>query len=309
MNEWESSSSSRMRKDLKFKNIILKNCSRLRRESNDDYIKYKKYKHRRKNDDKLVNLTNYKNYEINNLPETNNNISIKINYNLIQNNNYKQPNSNVVKKINFEKNVQESTSETERTNENNIYDDIKKNDILENIKINEYKNIKVDSNNTRNNQKRKNIYEKYSNRKNTHDIKFHNNQIKNLIIDLKEKNSNNIKTRKSGMKRSSSVSKIIKYFYYDSYSTKTDNDKKVVLALTPKVRYKMNGLNLIKKSGIKENEVLTNEESIINKNFDINRDNNNLYAIKPKNYFYTDISNIYKKQKIIFYQQPMKIKK
>ena len=297
MNEWESSSSSRMRKDLKFKNIILKNCSRLRRESNDDYIKYKKYKHRRKNEDKLINLTNYKNYEINNLPETNNNISFKINYNLIQNNNYKQPNTSVEKKINFEKNVQESTSETERTNENNIYDDIKKNDILENMKINEHKNIKVDCDNTRTNQKRKNIYEKYSNRKNTHDIKFHNNQIKNLIIDLKEKNSNNIKTRKSGMKRSSSVSKIIKYFYYDSYPTKTDNDKKVVLALTPKVRYKMNGLNLIKKPGIKENEVLTNEESIINKNFDFNRDNNNLYAIKPKNYFYTDISNIYKKQK------------
>ena len=66
--------------------------------------------------------------------ETNNNISFKINYNLIQNNNYKQPNTSVEKKINFEKNVQESTSETERTNENNIYDDIKKNDILENMK-------------------------------------------------------------------------------------------------------------------------------------------------------------------------------
>ena len=244
--DYSVDASNRMRKDINFKNIIIKNSCRLRQKSNDDYINYKRYKEAKNN--KINILTNYQKVDDNKFLDSNDNISLDMNNNIISNknnnNNRKFTHSRIMKNmfynLDIDKIEQKTSAETERIKENIIpHDSFNK---YQKIKVNQNKNIKIDFDYIGNNNI-DNINENDSIKNNNIDNKFHNDNIKELINDLKVKKIVIDKKRKMNWKRSNSIRKIMNSLYYNSYTTpkeKYDDKDKQTL------KYNPNKINIIK---------------------------------------------------------------
>ena len=245
--DYSVDASNRMRKDINFKNIIIKNSCRLRQKSNDDYINYKRYKEAKNN--KINILTNYQKVDDNKFLDSNDNISLDMNNNIISNknnnNNRKFTHSRIMKNmfynLDIDKIDQKTSAETERIKENIIpHDSFNK---YQKIKVNQNKNIKIDFDYIGNNNNIDNINENDSIKNNNIDNKFHNDNIKELINDLKVKKIVIDKKRKMNWKRSNSIRKIMNSLYYNSYTTpkeKYDDKDKQTL------KYNPNKINIIK---------------------------------------------------------------
>ena len=148
---------------------------------------------------------------------------------------------NMLSYLDLDKIDQKTSAETERIKENLIPHDLFNK--FQKIKVNQNKNIKIDFDNIGNNNNIDNINENDSIRKNTFNIKFHNDDIKELINDLKVKKIVIDKKRKMNWKRSNSIRKIMNSLYYSLYTTpqeKNDNKDKQNL------KYNSNKINIIK---------------------------------------------------------------
>ena len=200
-----------MRKDINFKNIILKNCNRLRGKSNDDLI------NSRKNKESNLNMVskkiNYSSIGQNNILDSNSNISIDLDTNFKKTNDIKRK---FFLDLNFDKNEQKSNAETERTRGNIIINNnINK---IKMIKVNQNKNININCNYPGNIMRKENNIENNNWRKNTNEIKFYNKDIKQLITDLKENNNLNNERKQPNCKRANSIRKIMNSLYYNFIS-------------------------------------------------------------------------------------------
>ena len=223
--DYSVDASNRMRKDIKFKNIIIKNACRLRQKSNDDYLNSKRYKETKIN--KINRITNYKKVDDNKFLDSNDNISIDMNMNLItkknNDNNRKNTHSKIIKNmfynLDLDKIDQKTSAETERIKDNIIpHDSFNK---FQKIKVNQHKNLKIDVDNVGNNKNIVNKNESF--RRNTFDVKLHKNDIKELINDLKVKKIVINKKSKMNWKRSNSIRKIMNSLYYSSYTIPKEN--------------------------------------------------------------------------------------
>ena len=264
--DYSVDASNRMRKDINFKNIIIKNSYRLRQKSNDDYLNYKRYKETKNS--KINRITNYKKVDDNKFLDSNDNISLDMNNNIISNknnnNNRKFTHSRIMKNmfynLDIDKIDQKTSAETERIKENIIpHDSFNK---YQKIKVNQNKNIKIDIDYIGNNNI-DNINENDSIKNNNIDNKFHNDNIKELINDLKVKKIVIDKKRKMNWKRSNSIRKIMNSLYYNSYTTpkeKYDDKDKQTL------KYNPNKINIIKI----KNSSNQNNNNISKMNKDIN---------------------------------------
>ena len=225
--DYSVDASNRMRKDIKFKNIIIKNACRLRQKSNDDYLNSKRYKETKIN--KINRITNYKKVDDNKFLDSNDNISIDMNMNLItkknNDNNRKNTHSKIIKNmfynLDLDKIDQKTSAETERIKDTIIpHDSFNK---FQKIKVNQHKNLKIDVDNVGNNKNIGIRNENESLRRKTFDVKLHNNDIKELINDLKVKKIVINKKSKMNWKRSNSIRKIMNSLYYSSYTIPKEN--------------------------------------------------------------------------------------
>ena len=259
----------RIRKDLLFKNIIIKNSCRLRQKSNDDYA----------NSKILTDLEpvrrkiKYIKKEKNDLLESNDNISVDLNTNLVQNNHIKK---RFYLNFNFGNKEQKPKIVTERIIENKIEENIFNK--IKIIKVNQTKKIPINHDYSSELTKTEyNLYEN-NNKGNNNNFKYNNDDIKNSIADLK-KNLNTNGQRKINWKRSNSISKIMNSLYYNSYTTEKDErvteEKPIKLNKKTKLKIINNNDYLI------DNEKLFSKSNIIIKN-KISIFTNNLNIIKIK---------------------------
>ena len=268
--------SFRMKKDKNFKNIILKNCCRLRQKSTDSHNSRALTE---SNLEQIQRKTNYNKIQKNNFIESNDNISIESIPNVnkkysikrkffLDFNCDKKPPSNVEKEIIKENKII-----------NKSINDIKK------IRVNQIKIKTINGVDTVNNIKTENNFERKIMRKNTNDVEFYynNSNIKKLINDLKDNKNNTERKRSPNWKRSDSIGKIMKTFFYSSYITDID---KSVNKEKPKLLGKMNQLNKIKNNNyLKEKDLLLNNKQSLTKNinFNLTNENRNFNNIKIKN--------------------------
>ena len=266
-----STSTERMRKDINFRNIIIKNSCRLRQKSNDDctsrYLKEPESEMRI-----LKRKIKYQRITKNIFNDSNDTKSIDLNSNFMKQNRLKR---NFFLDFNFDKDEQNSNAETERVRENiSIKNIINKPQI---IRVNQNKSISNNNDFIGNIERKDKIIENDNFRKNIKDNNFTNNNIKQFITNLKESENNlNIK-RKVNMKRHNSIRKIMSSLYYNSYTTdkKNNNNEEKVL--------KQKNLN-----GNKNNNILKDKEKILNykkiivksNNSHFIKGNNNLNTIK-----------------------------
>ena len=205
--------SVRTKKDINFRNTILKNSKRLREKSNDDHINSKGIEE--SNYDRSAEKIFYKKIEKNKIIDSKINISIDFNSNITKKNNIRRK---FFLDLNFEKTEEHSNPDTERTKDNiNADETINK---LTIIKVNQNKNIKINLDNKENNIRKDNNQIEFENmRKNTNEVKpFYSRYIKQIFSDTKEnQNLSNIK-RKAIRKRSNSIRRIMNSLYYNSYS-------------------------------------------------------------------------------------------
>ena len=275
--DYSVDASNRMRKDINFKNIIIKNSCRLRQKSNDDYLNYKRYKETKNN--KINRITNYTKVDDNKFLDSNDNISIDMNINLISNknndnNNRKYTQLKIIKNMFFnldsDKIDQKTSAETERIKENFIpHDSFNK---FQKIKVNQNKNIKIDLDNIGNNKNICYTNENDSIRKNTFEVKLRNDDIKELINDLKVKKIVIDKKKKMNWKRSNSIRKIMSSLYYSSYTIpkekNNDNSKQ-------KLKDYPNKINIIKIKNPENQNNNINKDKKIEKNYNLNYHNIN----------------------------------
>ena len=187
--DYSVDASNRMRKDAHFKNIIIKNSCRLRQKSNDDYLNSKRYKD--SHNSKINRITNYKKIDNSKLLDSNDNISIDMSNSIFPKNNNvnnirKFAQSKIIKNMfyNLDDKVDQKTSaETEIVKDNIILFENK----FPKIKVNQHKTLKIDLDNITNNKNTESIRENDSIRNNTYDVKFHNDDIKELINKQEKK--------------------------------------------------------------------------------------------------------------------------
>ena len=273
--------SVRMRKDINFKNIIRKNCNRLRGKSSDDVIISRKIQE--PNLERVTKKINYDRINKNHLLDSPSNITIDLDSNLMKQNNIKRK---FFLDFNFDKSEPQSNAETERSRENiTINNNINK---IKIIKVNQKKNININCNYQGNIKRKENKNENKYLRQNTKEIKFYNKDIKQLISNLKENHINN--KSKPNWKRSNSIRKIMNSLYYNYYKTETENN---LLEEKQKLTEKVKRLNINAKNNyykIKEN--IPNKKKILVKNKNsIFPKENNINIIKIKSDSKTDENN------------------
>ena len=295
--------SKRMKMDLNFRNIILKNCSRLRQKSNDDYINSKK--NTESNINNSTQITNYKKIEDNKFLDSNDNISVDMNANLFGKNNDDKKNSKkILKKFFYNLDLNKigiehkSGAETERLRKNlNIDDSFNK---FRRIRVNQLKNIEIVNNNSKYETNFEKNFWDLSKRKNTLDVKLSDNSIKEINNNSYEKHSIINKKRKNVWKRSNSIRKIMNSLYFNSYATekeKNDKEKKQIL------NEKNNNVNKISNLYMEKEKSLNDKRKIITKNkiCDSNDYNKDYYMDKIKTNKKLDINHnyneLYKKKK------------
>ena len=231
-------SSDRFKTDKNFKNTIIKNCSRLRKKSEDNYIENSSKIHHRINN--IKRITKFK--KINSLKdskyaESNNNISIDS-----QINPEKKFKKFIIPKksstFNMDLTFEKDSTKDKEINNNKNKNIIKKlnNDSL--FKINKIKinNRYSVTERNRNITIEKENVEKEGNGeintsrdliRNINEIKSPKNEgIKELVINM---NSPNGKSR-SLTKRSNSIRRIINSLYYQSDSIQTEREEKNILS-------------------------------------------------------------------------------
>ena len=312
--DYSVDASNRMRKDAHFKNIIIKNSCRLRQKSNDDYLNSKRYKD--SHNSKINRITNYKKIDNSKLLDSNDNISIDMSNSIFPKNNNvnnirKFAQSKIIKNMfyNLDDKVDQKTSaETEIVKDNIILFENK----FPKIKVNQHKTLKIDLDNITNNKNTESIRENDSIRNNTYDVKFHNDDIKELINDLKVKKIVINKKRRMNWKRSNSIRRIMNSLYYSSYTTPTEkNDDKEKQIL----KDNQNNINIIKiKTPLYQNGnnpllKKINHDKKNNKNYNLNfhnihinnnnilrnniisNKNNNTFSTKEDSHLTTEINN------------------
>ena len=287
--------SNRMRIDLNFKNIILKNCSRLRQKSNDDYINSKKNKE--SNINNFSRITNYKKIEDNKFLDSNDNISVDMNDNLFnKNNDDKKTNKKTMKNFFYNLDLNKigiehkSGAETERLRQNlDIDDSFNK---FRRIRVNQLKNIKIVNNNSKYDTNVDKSLRDLSKRKNTLDIKLSDNNIKEINNNLHEKKSIINKKRKNVWKRSNSIRRIMNSLYFNSYTTEKDkNDKEEKMEKENSLNDKRKIMTKNKICDLNDyNKVYYIDKIKINKKLISNHNYNEL--IKKKKNMLGDILNI-----------------
>ena len=269
--------SVRMKKDINFRNTILKNSKRLREKSNDDHINSKGIEE--SNFDRSAEKIFYKKIEKNKIIDSKINISIDFNSNISKKNNIRRK---FFLDLNFDKTEEHSNPDTERTKDNiNADEAINK---LTIIKVNQNKNIKINLDNKENNIRKDNNQIEFENmRKNTNEVKpFYSRYIKQIFSDTKEnQNLSNIK-RKAIRKRSNSIRRIMNSLYYNSYSKEQE---KSVIEEKPQSIEKINNVGIVKKIDYYKNNnnvPIIKKIIIKNKNSFLTKENNNLNIIKIK---------------------------
>ena len=263
------SSTDRMRKDMHFKNIIIKNSCRLRQKSNDDCnsrgIKEKEPELRI-----LRRRIKYNRIEKNNFNKSIDNISIDLNSNFMKQNRSKRK---FFLDLNFDKDEQTSFAETERKRENIfIKNSIDKPQI---IRVNQNKTMNINSNNIGNIIRKEKIIENKYPINNNDGPNIHNSEIKQIITDLKEDKNNTNNKKKVNMKRYNSIRKIMNNLYYNSYLTDKKNcdNKEKTLKKEKSKKLNLNNNN---------NHIFKDSENIVNRKI-INVKSNNSYFIKDNN--------------------------
>ena len=270
--------SVRMKKDINFRNTILKNSKRLREKSNDDHINSKAI--RESNFDRSAEKIFYKKIEKNKIIDSKINISIDFNSNITKKNNIRKK---FFLDLNFDKTEEHSNPDTERTKDNiNADEAINK---LTIIKVNQNKNIKINLDNKENNIRKDNNQIEFENmRKNTNEVKpFYSRYIKQIFSDTKEnQNLSNIK-RKAIRKRSNSIRRIMNSLYYNSYSKEQE---KSVIEEKPQLIEKINNVGIVKKIDYYKNNnnvPIIKKIIIKNKNSFLTKENNlNIIKIKRR---------------------------
>ena len=268
--------SVRMKKDINFRNIILKNSKRLREISKDELINSKRIKE--SNFSRNAEKINYKKIEKNKIFNSKINMSLDLSTNKMKKNNIRR---NFFLDLNLDKSESHSNADTERTRENiNVDETINK---LKIIKVKKNKNIKKDLDYLEKNIKKDNKIEFENMRKNIDEAKpFYDRNIKQLFSDLKgNQNLSKIK-RNANRKRSNSIRKIMNSLYYNSY---TKEQEKSILEEKPQLKEKISNAGIIKKIDyFNDNNNIPIIKKIIlkNKNSNLTKENNNLNIIKRK---------------------------
>ena len=268
--------SVRMKRDINFRNTILKNSKRLREKSIDDLNNSKGIEE--SNFGRSAEKIYYKKIEKNKILDSKVNISIDFNSNIIKKNNIRRK---FFLNLNLYKTEEHSHPDTEKTRDNiNADENINK---LTMIKVNQNKNIKINFDNQENSRRKDNQIEFENIRKNTNEIKpFYSRYIKQLFSETKEnQNLSNIK-RSANRKRSNSIRRIMNSLYYNSYSKEQE---KSVIEEKPKLIEKKSNVDILKKIDYyKNNNNIPIIKKIIikNKNSILTKENNNLNIIKIK---------------------------
>ena len=227
--------SVRMKRDINFRNTILKNSKRLREKSIDDLNNSKGIEE--SNFGRSAEKIYYKKIEKNKILDSKVNISIDFNSNIIKKNNIRRK---FFLNLNLYKTEEHSHPDTEKTRDNiNADENINK---LTMIKVNQNKNIKINFDNQENSRRKDNQIEFENIRKNTNEIKpFYSRYIKQLFSETKEnQNLSNIK-RSANRKRSNSIRRIMNSLYYNSYSKEQE---KSVIEEKPKLIEKKSNVDI-----------------------------------------------------------------
>lgn len=230
--------SVRMKRDINFRNTILKNSKRLREKSIDALNNSKGIEE--SNFGRSAEKIYYKKIEKNKILDSKVNISIDFNSNITKKTNIRRK---FFLDLNLDKTEEHSNPDTERTRDNiNADETINK---LKIIKVNQNKNIKNNFDNQENNIRKDNKIEFENMRKNTNEVKpFYSRYIKQIFSEAKEnQNLSNIK-RSANRKRSNSIRRIMNSLYYNSYSKEQE---KSVIEEKPRLIEKINNEGMVKK--------------------------------------------------------------